>query len=273
MSLILVPFFAFVACLGIAFLRHRRVDRRLAAVLARAPGLRRRLLAALGPPESSYRERSPELQRLLVLDPDADPASAVGRIGGEASLPAGAEPPKDDDGTPSALLVELSLEALPPPWSERQIAVFDADLFAGSTRSYLRSEVVPASTSGAIALVPVDMPSDDGTPTLRGFIEEHPDWRRTLAVPEDVEVEILRYALDGGRELEIEVSDSIRIGGAPSWIQGDPRPVCGACGASLRFLFSFGAVEPRIELGDAGVAYVHGCDDHPNEVVIEVQCS
>jgi hypothetical protein len=46
-------------------------------------------------------------------------------------------------------------------------------------------------------------------------------------------------------------------------IQNPHDPVCGECGKPMRFLFQFGEVVPGVQMADAGVYYVYGCDDHP----------
>jgi hypothetical protein len=35
-------------------------------------------------------------------------------------------------------------------------------------------------------------------------------------------------------------------------------------GKPMRFLFQFGEVVPGVQMADAGVFYVYGCDDHPD---------
>jgi hypothetical protein len=53
-------------------------------------------------------------------------------------------------------------------------------------------------------------------------------------------------------------------GGSPTLIQNPHDPECDHCKRPMRFLFQFGEIIPGLELADAGVGYVYGCDDHPD---------
>lgn len=53
------------------------------------------------------------------------------------------------------------------------------------------------------------------------------------------------------------------VGGQPIPIQEPHEPRCDVCYKQLRFLFQFGDIVPGLQLGDAGVCYIYGCDDHP----------
>jgi hypothetical protein len=53
-------------------------------------------------------------------------------------------------------------------------------------------------------------------------------------------------------------------GGDPMLIQNPHEPVCDECGNPIRFLFQFGEIIPNLQLADAGVCYVYGCDEHPD---------
>jgi hypothetical protein len=35
------------------------------------------------------------------------------------------------------------------------------------------------------------------------------------------------------------------------------------CGKTMRFLFQFGEIIPKLRLADAGVCLIYGCDEHP----------
>lgn len=69
-----------------------------------------------------------------------------------------------------------------------------------------------------------------------------------------------------------ELSDIVQMGGQPVWLQADPGPQkCDACGCTQQFLFQFGDLNGGALLGDAGVCYVFGCDDHPERLKALVQ--
>jgi hypothetical protein len=53
-------------------------------------------------------------------------------------------------------------------------------------------------------------------------------------------------------------------GGDPMLIQGSHEAICDGCGKPMRFIFQFGEIIPGAQLGDAGVSYVYGCDEHPD---------
>ena len=53
-------------------------------------------------------------------------------------------------------------------------------------------------------------------------------------------------------------------GGSPMLIQNPHDPKCDHCNLAMRFLFQFGEIIPGLQLADAGVGYVYGCDDHPD---------
>jgi hypothetical protein len=62
---------------------------------------------------------------------------------------------------------------------------------------------------------------------------------------------------------ELESPDFAYQGGSPMLIQDPHDPDCDHCARRMRFLFQFGEIIPEFQLGDAGVIYVYGCDDHP----------
>jgi hypothetical protein len=62
----------------------------------------------------------------------------------------------------------------------------------------------------------------------------------------------------------LEAPDIAYQGGSPMLIQSPHRPTCSRCHRRMRFLFQFGEIIPGHQLGDDGVGYVYGCDDHPS---------
>lgn len=54
------------------------------------------------------------------------------------------------------------------------------------------------------------------------------------------------------------------VGGDPLLIQEPHDPKCDECGQLMRFLFMFGEIIPGLQIADAGVCCVYGCDEHPH---------
>jgi hypothetical protein len=54
------------------------------------------------------------------------------------------------------------------------------------------------------------------------------------------------------------------VGGNPILIQNPHEAVCDKCREPMRFLLQFGDIIPGVQLADAGVCYVYGCDQHPD---------
>ena len=64
-----------------------------------------------------------------------------------------------------------------------------------------------------------------------------------------------------------------RAWGDPELIQSEHNASCLVCRARMRFLFQFGEPnEQQMLLGDAGIAYIYGCDAHPRECIGFVDC-
>jgi hypothetical protein len=53
-------------------------------------------------------------------------------------------------------------------------------------------------------------------------------------------------------------------GGDPIFIQNPHEANCDVCGKPMRFLFQFGEIIPKVQLADAGICYVYGCNEHPD---------
>jgi hypothetical protein len=63
---------------------------------------------------------------------------------------------------------------------------------------------------------------------------------------------------------DLETPSIAYSGGDPTLIQNPHDPTCEECGRPMRFLFQFGEIIPTLQLADAGVCYVYGCDRHPD---------
>lgn len=73
--------------------------------------------------------------------------------------------------------------------------------------------------------------------------------------------QILRPSVYG---YDLGASEIAYQGGSPMLIQNPHDPECEHCSRPMRFLFQFGEIVPGVQLADAGVGYVYGCDDHPD---------
>ncbi len=73
--------------------------------------------------------------------------------------------------------------------------------------------------------------------------------------------QIFRPSLYG---YDLDTRDIAYLGGEPMLIQNPHDPTCDKCGRPMRFLFLFGEMIPGLQMADAGVGYVYGCDDHPD---------
>jgi Domain of unknown function (DUF1963) len=94
----------------------------------------------------------------------------------------------------------------------------------------------------------------DGIPGL------HDELARFTRRPADLLAILLAPNHDG---YGFDISNIVQVGGRPVWLQADPgSPHCEQCRKPMRFLFQFGDLNGGVALGDAGVCYVFGCDEH-----------
>jgi hypothetical protein len=68
----------------------------------------------------------------------------------------------------------------------------------------------------------------------------------------------------GGYGYGLDAPDIAYVGSEPMFIQELHDPTCDECGEPLRFLVLVGEVIPGVQLADAGVCCVYGCDEHPH---------
>jgi len=201
------------------------------------------------------------------------------RVGGLPYAESGDEWPQ---GTPKGdpaefmLQVRLNHPGLGDQWQGRLIVVFLVFDYEQAVKCYTAPSVerhVPLHAKRephrCILLKPVRLPAEvgeDGTlpmlpPRLRDDFPE-------IAAPLEpytrdfagVLAQVLHPNVYG---YGLEAPDIAYIGGDPMLIQNPHDPVCDKCGNPMRFLFQFGEIVPDVQMGDGGVFYVYGCDDHP----------
>ncbi|MHB8956530.1 MAG: YwqG family protein [Pirellulaceae bacterium] len=195
-------------------------------------------------------------------------------VGGVPYAEVGDEWPQ---GEPAKFILQVRLNepSLGPRWQGRLLVVFFLFDFEQVVRSYanprhdkyqpLHSSETPYSL---VPLVPLRMPAestDEHLPAsprrlcemipavsepLSGFTTDQPG----------VLTQILRPNLYG---YDLDAPDIAYVGGDPMLIQNPHDPVCDQCGKPMRFLFQFGEIIPGLQMADAGVCYIYGCDDHP----------
>ncbi|MGH1541204.1 MAG: hypothetical protein ACRBHB_12330 [Arenicella sp.] len=89
---------------------------------------------------------------------------------------------------------------------------------------------------------------------IKVLLESHTNYPKNL----------LEYILHDVGYPVLSPIDIILEGGAPSLIQNSHEPICEHCNKEMRFLFEFGEIlEDEFFFGDAGMVYIYGCDQHP----------
>jgi uncharacterized protein YwqG len=81
---------------------------------------------------------------------------------------------------------------------------------------------------------------------------------------------------DDGRELAETISAAAagdKLGGWPHWIQGVEYPSCPRCAARMALVFQLDSNDNLdFMFGDAGVAHVTQCPQHPDVVALAWAC-
>lgn len=183
------------------------------------------------------------------------------------------------EGEPAKFMLQARLDepSLGHQWQGRLIVVFLIFDYEQAVRSYATPSIekyVPLEAKRppgpCLRLQPVRMPAEGGD---EGVMPMLPD-RLCNDFPEitvplepytndfaGLVTQILRPDLYG---YGLDAPDIAYLGGDPMLIQNPHDPVCDQCGKPMRFLFQFGEVVPGVQMADAGVCYVYGCDDHPD---------
>jgi len=285
-TLFVVALVAITLLLSIPYNLKRR---RAAADLARMPQATRRQMLAL----IDQHSRTGNFQLLYLPRAATETAVDAARVGGEpAALPNESWPSSEED-KPALFLLQLPLSAprLPRPWQGRMLTIFLTD-HELHIRSYPPEEhgnlvrlpapagatLVSSRQLECIAVPYVPLPSDpdeefeidisvgelvDSVPTLRTELEKY------TRHPNHVLSGILA---DDPRAFPWSEDTAVLSGGDPLLIQAPHKPTCSLCQQPMRFLLQFGDMTDDQLLGDVGVGYLYGCDEHPDRCVGFVDC-
>ena len=193
---------------------------------------------------------------------------------------------EDRASAPAPFLAQMRLEepGLGVVWQGRLITVWLRDDFELTARCHAApdpSRHVPL-TGGldgaqAVPLVPVPIPAprhaaeqdaEAASPCApESLLANVPGLRERLEAetgdPQGLLAQILAHGCYG---YTLEGADVAYQGGEPELIQNSHEAVCPECAGAMRFLFQFGDSVPGIQMGDAAVCYVYGCDKHPGRI-------
>jgi hypothetical protein len=216
---------------------------------------------------------------LLDESPCSEPEAVVSsHVGGVPYAEKGETWAVHGNSDPPRFLLQVRLDepSLGDTWQDRLIAVFlvfDAEQIVRSydAPSIEKYEPVssPVTPLKCIRLRSIAFPvtsKDEPTPmSLAELYDRVPEIKYLLSpFTKDVAgllSQILRPNVYG---YDLGAPKIAYQGGAPMLIQSPDDPVCDLCHQRMRFLFQFGEIIPGLQLADAGVGYVYGCDDHPD---------
>lgn len=215
-------------------------------------------------------------------------------VGGSVLMPAGEAWPVGDDGQPALFLLQLPLpDTLPAPWPGRVLSLWlSIGGFDVQARSHdgidglVERRPPPWPKEAPFALVakrnllplalPVPRTHDDeaeGDPFCELLLKECAGLKTALeAVTTQPGAVLAKILADDARVDYLEPGAGVWVGGEPQLIQNPHDPRCEICGQPMRFLFSAGDVTGESAFGDVGVAYVYGCDAHPQHCQGFVDC-
>jgi hypothetical protein len=165
--------------------------------------------------------------------------------------------------------VALTSPPLPQAWQGRILSLYAAGEEIHASCATNRPEE-PAGNVNLEAVrlpLPASGPEAESSPWSPHFLCERVPQLRPLLAPYCASVErLLPYLLVPGIDtFEIDTHHLTLMGGQPELIQGEHEAKCSTCANPMRFLLSSGALGDTLH-GDAPVAYVYGCDVHPDNV-------
>lgn len=215
-------------------------------------------------------------------------------VGWSALLPAGEAWPLDDEAQPGRFLLQLPLpDVLAAPWPGRSLALWvSVGGFDVVVRSYASTNqfvevlqppvprddlVKPVSKGNLLPLaLPVPQELDDesqGDEFCELLLRECAELRDALAAITDQPLAVLpKLLLDDARAHYLEPGNGVWVGGEPQLIQNPHDAECEICKRPMRFLLSSSDFTEDMAFGDVGVAYVYGCDSHPEHCQAFVDC-
>lgn len=205
---------------------------------------------------------------------------AQSHVGGVPYAESGDEWPQGTpEGEPAKFMLQVRLDhpGLGDQWQGRLIVAFLVFDYEQAVRIYAAPSIEKYVTpepkrppAPCILLKPIRIPAEvgeEGTfPLLPARLcDDFPE----ITVPLEpytndfagILTQILRPNVYG---YSLDAPDIAYVGGNPMLIQNPHEPSCDECGKPMRFLFQFGEVVPGVQMADAGVFYVYGCDDHPD---------
>jgi hypothetical protein len=217
----------------------------------------------------------------MILDerPCPEPEAVVSsHVGGVPYAEKGETWAVHGNSDPPRFLLQVRLDepSLGDTWQDRLIAVFlvfDAEQIVRSYEAPSLEKYEPISSPVLpfkfIRLESVAFPvtsKDEPTPMSPAELCESIPAIKRLLSPFTKDVagllsQILRPNVYG---YDLEAPEIAYQGGAPMLIQNPHDAICDYCHQGMRFLFQFGEIIPGLQLADAGVGYVYGCDDHPD---------
>lgn len=235
---------------------------------------------------------NPACQVLVATAPeDAAPSSSIdSHYGGRPYAEENDDWPRlgAQSDQPADFLIQVRLgDSFPDPWAGRLIVIFSQNDVDQLVRCYCDSSVERAiklmggpEPQKLWELRPVQIPKcqqSEGQTSEQGgsndgplaydpviLLETVPGLREEMSKlpgrPADLLAAILAPNHCG---YGFELSHIVQLGGEPVWLQIDLGGLdCPVCSKEMRFLFQFGDLNEGILLGDSGVCYVFGCDDH-----------
>jgi hypothetical protein len=269
----------------VALIRHNRRIRRVRRAYRTLPNEVKKQVVGLI--QEATRERPSVTFLRLDDDRECDGHEELlqSHVGGVPYAEAGEEWPT---GSPGKFLLQVRLDepGLGRQWQGRLLTlflVFDVEQVVRSYAAPSLDKYVPLAPPVApqpcLRLTSIRLPVDE----RRGEGEEDDGGQRRFpatparlcelvpALPEvlspftDDPAGLLAQILrPKGAGYDLEAPDIAYAGGDPMLIQNPHDPICDECGKPMRFLFQFGEIIPGVQLADAGVCYVYGCDQHPH---------
>jgi hypothetical protein len=224
--------------------------------------------------------QNPSVTYLLLDESPCSEAEAVvsSHVGGVPYAEKGETLPVHAGSDPVRFLLQVRLDepSLGDTWQDRLIAVFlvfDSEQIVRSYEAPSVEKYVPISSPATpfkcVCLRSIAFPvtsKDEPSPMSPAQLCDSVPEIKYLLSPFTKDVaglisQILRPNVYG---YDLGAPEIAYQGGAPMLIQNPHDPLCDLCHQRMRFLFQFGEIIPGLQLADAGVGYVYGCDDHPD---------
>jgi hypothetical protein len=263
-------------CIILCTPHYRRIWRARKAFKTLPKNVKEQVLALIEKAAAKYQSVN---YLLLDDEPCSEPETAVlSHVGGIPSAESGETWPAHADSVPPRFLLQVRLDepSLGELWQGRLIAVFlvfDAEQIVRSYAAPALEKYVPIASPvppfGCVRLKSLPFPAankNDPIPMSPvELCENIPELKDLLgSFTRDCSgllSQIIRPNLFG---YDLEAPEIAYQGGSPMLIQNPHDPECDHCNRRMRFLFQFGEIIPGLQLADAGVGYVYGCDDHPH---------